>query len=139
MPLDEDLAESYLQKAERINAHVAAQTLPDRITDRTICNLCDFMGTCLPDKDYGPGAEFVADPDFLADLDQRAKLAPLSREYDAIDQRVKARVTGRALVIAGSWALEGRERSRTDRPRPGGTTKWWETRIRALRPESPTE
>lgn len=132
MPLDEDLAETYLQKAERINAHVAANTLPDRITDRSVCGLCDFAGTCLPNQDYGPGAEFVADPDLIADLEQRAKLAPLAREYDAVDRRIKARVEGRTLVIAGSWALEGRECSRTDRPRPGGTIKWWQTRIRSL-------
>jgi hypothetical protein len=134
MPLDLELAESYLQKAERVNAHVAANTRPDRVTDRQICRVCEFAGTCLPDQDFGPGATFVSDPEFLADLDQRAKLAPLAQDYEAVDQRIKARVIGRPLVIVGNWALEGRERTRVRKPSPGGVSKWWETRIRSLAP-----
>jgi hypothetical protein len=48
-PVDYELGERCIKQAERVNEHVAAGTLPDRIVyDPSVCNLCDFDQICQP-------------------------------------------------------------------------------------------
>jgi hypothetical protein len=45
-----DYCDDLLSKADRVNDHVRAGTLPDRVTDYDLCDGCDFAHICLPDR-----------------------------------------------------------------------------------------
>jgi hypothetical protein len=131
--LDYEYAESLLQKAERVRAAVAAgDGGPPRVTDRQVCRVCPYLTICLPDQDAGAGAEFVADPDFVARLEQREALAPAARTYAELDQAIKADVKGRPLVVAGPFLLEGQEQVRQLKAQPARESRAWVTKIRRV-------
>jgi CRISPR/Cas system-associated exonuclease Cas4 (RecB family) len=131
--LDFDYAEALIQKAERVTQAVAAQDGgPPRVTDRQVCRVCPYLTICLPDQDAGAGAEFVADPDFVARLEQREALAPAARTYADLDQAIKAQVKGRPLVVAGPFLLEGQEQVRQLKAQPARESRAWVTKIRRV-------
>ncbi len=123
MELDYEYAESILAKLERVNKHVADGTLPDRVDDHRICDLCEFRVTvCRPPVFYGPGAE-LANPDVEVMLDLREKLreekTKAVKAFKEVDDQAKALVQSRPVVIAGSWQLT--KSTRTRKPSPGST------------------
>src|SRR5437867_568445 len=60
--LDYDYAESLLRRAERINAHVEAGTLPERIPfNEEVCPRCPFYALCLPDFEGKDPIAFLED------------------------------------------------------------------------------
>lgn len=87
--LDYDFAESLVQKAERINAHVEADTLPEFVDDPDACKSCPFFGhVCNPPLKFD--APVISDdPGLIESLDRRAELEPLRKEYDSLDKKVK--------------------------------------------------
>jgi CRISPR/Cas system-associated exonuclease Cas4 (RecB family) len=106
MSLDYELGEETLQRAEAINAHVKAGTLPDRIADDSQCNDCPFLHICLPDH---VGQEVEIDAGDLSEkLDRMEALKPAKQEYEEIDAEVKKAVEGREKVLAGGWMITGK-------------------------------
>jgi len=111
VPLDYAHAEELIQKADAINAHVKAGTLPDRIPyDADICGRCSFFGICLPDEALRAGAELVDDPEFAAKLGRRADLEGAAREFSRLDEEIKAEVKrrltpGKEAVIGVDWLV----------------------------------
>jgi ferredoxin len=100
--------EEILQKLEKVNAHVAAGTVPDavRIED---CRGCGFCKTaCFVGQDFGPGYEMLLDADEIeAKLDRREELAAARSEYEEIDEEIKDAFKGRTAVV-GAWMIESR-------------------------------
>lgn len=87
--LDYEYAESLLQKAKRINAHVADKTVPDPISyDESICGRCPFLHICLPDVKR-EALVLADDPELEAQLIRRAELDPMRRAYGELDEAVK--------------------------------------------------
>jgi len=106
IPLDYELGETLLKRAEAINAHVAAGTLPDPINDDLWCDGCAFPHICLPDY---IGKEVEVDTGELATmLDRLEELKPVVKEYEEIDEQIKKAVEGREKVLAGSWFITGK-------------------------------
>lgn len=88
--LDYDLGEFLLQRAERINAHVRAGTLPDRIPfDDEVCGRCPFYHVCLPDHVGRPPIAFLEEPEIVELLETRERHATAAADYDRADRRVK--------------------------------------------------
>lgn len=112
MDLDYDYAESLLQRAERINAHVAADTLPDRIAyDPDVCSRCPYFHICLPDYQAGPPIKFVAEEQIRLQCDIRAEMEPAHHEYSRADKTVKDWAKAQdadRMVVAGSYLIERR-------------------------------
>jgi len=116
MNLDYELGEETLKRAEAINAHVKAGTLPDRIADDSQCDDCPFVHICLPEH---IGKEVEIDTGELATmLDRLEELKPAVKEYEEIDDQVKKAVEGREKVLAGNWFVLGKwmERKSYDIP-----------------------
>lgn len=112
MPLDYELGETLLKRAEEINAHVAAGTLPAPIGEEMWCNGCAFAHVCLPDQ---IGKEVEVDTGELATmLDRLEELKPIKSEYDEIDKQVKELVEGREKILAGNWFVTGQWRERKE-------------------------
>lgn len=86
--IDYEHAEKIAKKLELVNKHIAEKTYPDRITDRTVCQYCDFRHICLPDE-ASDSIEILDNPEILELLEQREKLKEAVKDYEAIDQKLK--------------------------------------------------
>lgn len=106
MPLDFELGETLLKRAEAINKHLADGTMPEPINDEMWCDGCAFAHICLPET---IGREVEIDTGELAImLDRLEELKPIVKEYEEIDEKVKASVEGREKVMAGNWFISGK-------------------------------
>lgn len=109
--LDLDIAESLIQKADRINQHVKNGTLPERIEyEEDICGDCSFFLMCLPQEALKSSAELVDDPDFEEMLNRRKKLEPYKKEYEELDKAIKNKIKKAVegdgkLVIGTDWLI----------------------------------
>ena len=108
VPLDYEVVEAVLKKFESVNAHIKAQTMPDRITDMTICKSCPFRAECLPDVSFGEGVKLVSDI-YLEQLIEKRQLVEASAsEYDTIDKELKELVKGRAGNKEAHFVVNGK-------------------------------
>lgn len=137
MPLDYELGETLLKRAETINKHIADKTMPDPISDELWCNGCPFAHICLPEQ---IGKEVEVDTGELATmLDRLEELKPIVKEYDEIDEQVKETVHGREKVLAGNWFVTGKYLTRKSYDVPADlkvqfekATQYWKTTIKRL-------
>jgi hypothetical protein len=110
--LDLVYAEELLQRAKRVEQHVAAGTMPDRIPfDPEVCGKCDFEALCMPDV-VGREIAFIAEDIVLDLLRRREANALASEEYDHCDKTVKDFARARpeeSIVVSGEWSLEKRK------------------------------
>lgn len=117
-PLDYAYAESLLQKAERVKAHVAAGTLPDRNQTHE-CQRCPFVHLCLPDVQFGPGVEVLDSAELEALLKRRAELKAQRDEYEEVDEALKYALPRKPELLVGEWAIRGVE------IQPKGKKPYW--------------
>lgn len=117
--LDMEHAEELVAKAERINAHVAAGTIADRIPyDQDICGRCPFFSICLPDIALREAAEFWPDdPEIVTLLRRREELDPARAEYARTDgdakELFKKAAEGRGnmqYLVAGEFLVQVSDR-----------------------------
>lgn len=128
MDLDYGYAEGLLKKAERINTHVAAGTLPDRIPyDEKVCGRCPFLHICLPEVKR-EALDLTTDPELETKLIRRHDLYPLKKEYEAIDEDVKAVFKEHEKVVCGDFLITGKWIE------PKGKPRYWKTNIDRLQP-----
>jgi hypothetical protein len=111
-PLDFDLADHLIKKCERINAHIAAGTLPEQCDDISLCiddnRRCDFFHICLPEIKR-TALEFKDDPELEAKLDRWNELKPLKAEYDKLDDGLKETFKGQEKILVGNYLITGKE------------------------------
>lgn len=132
VPLDFSYAESLIQKAERVNAHIQADTLPDRILyDDNISGVCPFSHICLPDVEHK--ATLIDDPELEIKLDRRAELKSLKDEFDELDKEIKEKVKEKPEIVIGKWILIGKWIEKQIKPTEAKTLRYWETRIKELK------
>lgn len=87
--IDFEYAEKEWKKLELVNKCVKDKTYPDRISDRSVCQYCDFRHICLPDE-QSDSINIVDNEELLELLDARDRLKNASKEYEAIDKKLKA-------------------------------------------------
>ncbi len=113
--LDYEYAESLLRRAERINAHVEAGTLPDRIPfDEEVCPHCPFYAACLPDHAGRDPLAFLEDAVVEGLLEERAEHEDGARVFNRADDRLKAWAKARPeeRLTVGRWFLEKKKIAR---------------------------
>lgn len=126
MPLDLVYCEALVQKAERINAHVASGTVPDPIPwDERTCGSCQFAHICLPEA-RRESLDLTNDPELEAKLKRRAELDPLRQEFKEIDDDVKSLLKEKPKVVVGDFLITGKWIE------PKGKPKYWKTDIQLL-------
>ena len=106
MDVDYDLGEETLKRAEAINKHLADGTMPEPINDDLWCDGCAFAHICLPET-IGKAVE-IDTGELAIMLDRLEELKPIVKEYEEIDEKVKASVEGREKVLAGNWFIQGK-------------------------------
>jgi hypothetical protein len=103
-----DRVEDFLTRAEAALDHVAAGTLPPFLVgDAGECGRCPFYGSvCNPPTSHA-GAVVLDDPELEQLLDQREALRGPGLDYERVDRKVKDRLRGIELGIAGPYAIKG--------------------------------
>ena len=86
--IDMDYSDKLVKKLELVNKHVAEKTYPDRISDRTVCQYCDFRHICLPDED-SEQIEITDNAELLELLEEREELRQAAKDYEAVDKKLK--------------------------------------------------
>lgn len=131
--LDFSFGESLIQKAERINAHIQAGTLPDRILyDDNVSGVCSFAHICLPEVTHN--ATLIDDPEMEIKLDRREALKSIVDEYKDLEEGIKTYFKGKPESIIGKWKITSKEVSR--KGYQVKDTTYWDTRINSLKNNS---
>lgn len=105
--LDYDYVESILKKTERVENHIKNHTLPDQITDYSVCEHCGFLHLCLPEMKRQP-MEMIDDGEFEQKLARHQELKPFTKEYDELDKEIKKALEGKERVMIGDWIIQGK-------------------------------
>ena len=126
--LDFEYTELILRKAERVNAAILTNTPPDRMEyDAQVCGRCPFAHICLPDRDFGQGAELLDNDEMLEWLKRREELKPLVEEFKGLDDLIKDIAKEKENLIIGNFWLKGKWKERkgfTVAP-----SRYWEVKI----------
>lgn len=134
MDLDYQMGEETLKRAEEINKHLAAGTMPDPINQPMWCDSCAFAHICLP---VHIGKEVEIDTGELATmLDRLEELKPAVKEYDEIDDQIKGLVEGKEKILAGDYFVTGKWQERKSYDVPidlkaayEKITKFWKRKV----------
>jgi len=135
-----EYVETILQKLERVNAHIAADTIPEvEVQVSNECQRCGFSKTvCFPGVSFGPGYEILTDEEWVAKLNRIAELEPASKEREELLEEVKESFKGRNAVV-GDWKIESKEYERSSFSVPDEirqqfkeTSKFWRMTIEPL-------
>lgn len=106
--IDMDYSDKLVKKLLLVNEHVAAETYPDRISDRTICQYCDFRHICLPDED-SEQIEITDNPELLELLEERESLKQPAKDYEAVDKKLKEywkRTESGTYLVGGKFQVK---------------------------------
>lgn len=137
LDIDYELGEETLKRAEEINKHLAAGTMPEPINNPMWCDNCAFAHICLPVQ---IGKEVEIDTGELSTmLDRLEELKVYVKEYDEIDDQVKELVEGKEKILAGNYFITGKwqERKSYDVPMDikatyEKITKFWKRKVTRL-------
>lgn len=104
VPFDYELADKYLDKAERIYKALASDTAPDACDDISVCEGCALAHIC------GECRRVPTDIDIDDELDElinrKQELAAAKKEYEQVDKQIKAKVGEREKIITGQYLIE---------------------------------
>lgn len=104
VPMDYDLAEAFLSKAERIYKALKDDQAPEACEDISYCDNCQLAHVC------GECRRIPADVDLDEELDElinrKQELAEAKKEYDKVDKEIKTKVGEREKIITGSYLIE---------------------------------
>ena len=91
--LDDHLeyVETLLKRAEEINACLEAGEPGEPLQewDDIWCKWCPYVQFCLPNRDFGPGAEFIEDDHLAKDIARLLELEATGKEYKKLDDSLK--------------------------------------------------
>jgi hypothetical protein len=107
--LDYTYGESLLQRAERINLHVEAETLPERIEyDEEICPRCPFYHLCLPSQQDREPIAFLSEPKVIDLLTTWGATREAAADYRRADEKVKAWAKAQESdrIAIGDWLVQ---------------------------------
>lgn len=108
MDLDYDMGEETLKRAEAINNHVAAGTMPDPIEySPETCDECAFTHLCLPDR-IGNAPEIIDNVELENILTRMDELKPLAKEFEDLDKQKKEMLEGREKLLCGNYFITGK-------------------------------
>jgi len=145
MDMDYAFAETLIQKAEAINAHVAGGTVPDPMEyDDRVCSECAYAHICLPDR-MGTEVEITDNEELLELLAEYETLKPGAKRYKEVDERITDLVKGREKVLAGDWFVQGKWLERANYPVPDEikaqyktVTQYWRKSIIRVEAKEPS-
>lgn len=109
MQLDLDFVETLLKRAERVYEALDKEEVPQRTEDESLCRYCDFKHICLPASSFGDAVKPIDDVELAGLLERREQLAPISKEYDAVDKTIKSYFDKAGEYICGDYLIRSQE------------------------------
>jgi len=105
--LDYELAESLIKKAEAVNKHVETGTVPEPVSDFSVCSYCPFTHICLPER-KADELDIITDPELDELLHKRQELKRYVEEFEEIDKKVKDKILTleKDKLVIGKFLLE---------------------------------
>jgi len=118
IPFDESRTDRLLARAERINVHVAARTLPRTIDRPDICANCPFLGHCAPKLKATPDdppkiIKPEDDPDLAAMLDRYSRLEGPKKEAERISRKLADRLVKGQTIVCGDVVVRWKPHGKT--------------------------
>jgi len=108
MNIDYALGEELLKRAECINRHVAASTLPDPMEyDEGVCDKCGYVHIC-PVFHVGKEVTILDDEELASLLAEYERLKPYAKAYDDVDRILKDKLSERDKVLIADWYITGK-------------------------------
>lgn len=107
VPLDYDLGEKYLAKAERIYKAIAADEMPEAAENISYCENCSLAHICGSCNRHPADIEIDDELDEL--IAKKAELSEAKKEYDDCDRRIKEKVGEREKIITGQYLIERKQ------------------------------
>lgn len=104
VPLDYELADKYLNKAERIYEALKADIAPDACEDISVCESCSLAHICGECRRVPTDIELDDELDEL--INRKQELAAAKKEYETVDKQIKEKVGEREKVITGLYLIE---------------------------------
>ena len=129
IPLDLGHVEGLLKKAENINKHVKAGTLPDRICNAKECLNCCFAHECCPDLEAIGNLKIIEDDELLELLRAREEFTEHYKLYNKADKALKDSLVGGQDVMVGDFLIQWQEITKTTKPSAGGTMSYFKKNI----------
>ena len=118
--LDYELAEQYLQKAERIYEALDKEEAPDACENISFCENCSLQHICGECRRIP--ADIEMDDELDALIDRKNELAAFQKEYSQVDKEIKARVGEREKVITPSYLITRKAMERKEYVVPASVT-----------------
>lgn len=130
MDVDYAMGEETLQRAEAINAHVAAGTIPEPCEyDEQVCGNCPYSHICIRER-VGKEIE-IEDNDELAELIAKMlELEDAHKEHELLNKQISKLVEGRSKLVCGDYYIDGKWIERKPFTVAGG--KYWKKSIMPL-------
>lgn len=126
IPLDWDLGEELLKKAEAVNRHVAEGTIPSAEWDEDYCPECPFLHICSVEA-RRTAMDFSEDSELAEKIRRWWELKPLKAEYDRLDEEIKKAVKGKEKMVVGGFLVTGRWEER--KPYTVKGYRYWKKKI----------
>lgn len=109
--LDFSYAEELIQKGHKIEAHLKAGTLPDRIPySQSACDGCKHVTTCNPEIPENYSLYFLDKPEFLEKVRRWEAIEATGQEYNKLNKEIKdhLKATGKLKIGLGEFLLQGK-------------------------------
>lgn len=130
--LNMEYAEQLVKKAESVNKHVDAGTLPDKINIPSECARCSFAHICLPDLVSTGNLELLTNDEIAELLGRREELKESKAEYDSIERRLKGMLIEGQDIICGDFIIQWSKISRKAYSVEAGT--YWKKTVTCTKP-----
>jgi hypothetical protein len=125
-----ELAETLLQRADRINGHLKAHTLPPHYEDPTLCAGCPRLAACQPPVvQFGDAMNLVADDQLEADVRRYMDLKPTAAEFEALKDHLKEILKAKQGMV-GPYRITGKWIPvKASEPKPKAAYQYWKWNI----------
>lgn len=107
MPMDYDLGEHYLSKAERVYKALASDEIPDACDDISVCENCPMAHVCGLQRRIPTEVDLDDELDEL--ITRKQNLSAAKKEYEEVDAQIKKRVGEREKVLTGHYLIERKQ------------------------------
>jgi hypothetical protein len=134
LPLDLEYAEDLVRKADTVNAHIAAGTLPDQFNDPGECNGCPFAALCCPSCGTGGTLGAIEHEELEGCLLRLSELADVAKEIGGLEKQRDAildNYKGKDL-LCGDFMISWKHSGGTHPAKPATPWEQWRKKISRL-------
>ncbi len=133
--LDYGYADTLINKAELVNTHVKAGTLPPKLNQPDECSRCQFAAVCMPELESTGNMELVDNNEIEELLQRREELEPAKKEHAAVERQLdKLWIKGQDM-ICGDYLVQWKKGERHYKAAAAKVVETWTKKISCTKAE----